>query len=261
MRHTAVVIDPVIAGTLVALAVLYLAGLVSMKLGSVTYARIRGRRSAFFAAIAVTAATLLSPLDAAGARLFSAHMAQHLLLIILAAPLFALSDAPAVIGVLVPAAMRRWMRAEAAGTRMHGAEAAWAAAAAFVLTVWLWHLPAAHDWALAYEPAHAAEHLMVLASATVFWRVIVAGAYRRAHPAMVALIMSLVGLAGALLSALIMFAPTQLCRAYVGNPMEDQVLAGLLMCIPASFVYLASTVWALWRMLEGDVGRRPNAGG
>ena len=39
---------------------------------------------------------------------------------------------------------------------------------------------------------------------------------------------------------------------YAGNPLQDQVLAGLLMCIPASFVYCGSTVWALWRLLGTD---------
>ena len=75
---------------------------------------------------------------------------------------------------------------------------------------------------------------------------------RRLTFGMAALLLSLVGFQGALLSALIMFAPRGLYSAYSGNPPDDQALAGVLMCIPASFVYLGSTLWALARMLGNE---------
>jgi putative membrane protein len=75
-----------------------------------------------------------------------------------------------------------------------------------------------------------------------------------------ALLVSLVGIQGAFLSALIMFAAHPLYSPYAANPIDDQVLAGLVMCIPASFIYLASTVWALWKMLGNRQahGRSPS---
>jgi hypothetical protein len=57
-----------------------------------------------------------------------------------------------------------------------------------------------------------------------------------------------------------MFAGHPLYSAYAGNPLDDQVLAGVLMCIPASFVYLGSTVWALWRMLGNNRPRLSDRG-
>jgi len=89
---------------------------------------------------------------------------------------------------------------------------------------------------------------MVLGTATMFWRVILNSGQLRIGPGLAAVIVSLVSLQGSLLSAILMFAPKQLCGSYAGNPIEDQVMAGLLMCIPASFVYLGSTVWALSRL-------------
>jgi putative membrane protein len=65
---------------------------------------------------------------------------------------------------------------------------------------------------------------------------------------MAVILVSLVGIQGSFLSALIMFAPHPLYRAYAANPLDDQVLAGVLMCIPAAFVYVASTIWSLSRM-------------
>ena len=89
----------------------------------------------------------------------------------------------------------------------------------------------------------------MLLAATLFWRVILTSGKRRISPGLAAIIVSLVSLQGSLLSAILMFSPVPLCSSYAGNPLDDQVLAGLLMCIPASFVYVGSTVWALTRII------------
>jgi cytochrome c oxidase assembly factor CtaG len=183
-------------------------------------------------------------------------MAQHLLLIVGAAPLLAVADAHLVLVSALPPRVRAASGrmppliaiAEWSGQR----STAWFAAALFVLTVWFWHIPAVHDVATGEGLAHAIEHLTVLAAATAFWRVAVTSGRRRISLGPCAFMVSLVGLSGALLSALIMFAPAPLCRAYVHNPIEDQVLAGLLMCITASFVYLGSTIWALSRLIGNE---------
>ena len=59
------------------------------------------------------------------------------------------------------------------------AVAAWAAGAAFVVTIWFWHVPAAHDWATEDSRRTRAEHLTVLAAATIFWRVVLTSGQRR----------------------------------------------------------------------------------
>jgi cytochrome c oxidase assembly factor CtaG len=252
--------DPLVEVVLVLLTACYLAGLFSQR-GAARRAAdpvSLPRMLAFFAGITVVAAALLSPMDALGDRFFSAHMAQHLLLIVGAAPLLAVSDAHLVLIAALPLRLRenagRMPVFAAAAEWSKLRSTAWLAALLFVVTIWLWHVPAAHDFATDNGWAHAIEHLTILATATAFWRVVITSGKRRVTPGMGAFMVSLVGLSGALLSALIMFAPAPLCRAYVNNPIEDQVLAGLLMCIPASFVYLGSTIWALSRML-GDEAR------
>jgi cytochrome c oxidase assembly factor CtaG len=191
------------------------------------------RPAALAAGLFVAAAAVLSPLDAWGVRSFAAHMAQHLLLIVVAAPLIAWSWPERVLP--------RWLRS---------AEAGWAAAAFFAVAILFWHLPAAHDFALADPFVHWIEHLSVLVAAVAFWRLVVFGGAVALGRGTALLLVWLVSLQGALLSAIIMFAPSQLCGSYAGNPIEDQVLAGLMMCIPASLVYFGTTVWALARLIR-----------
>lgn len=213
------------------------------------------RIAAFAAGMGLAGLVMLSPLDALGDHWFSAHMAQHLLLIVVIAPLFAWSDPHPILVKALPASVTvRLAAALDAGSIArwrNGPEAAWLAAAAFAIAIWLWHLPAAHDWAAAGGVPHALEHFTMLGTASLFWYVILTSGRRRISPGLAAVVVSIVSLQGALLSAIIMFAPNQLCSSYAGNPLDDQVLAGLLMCIPASFVYFGSTIWALSRML-GD---------
>ena len=247
--------DPLIELLLTVLVLWYLLGLERMlSREPQKWPVSRSRVAAFFGAMLVIGVALLSPIDAFADKLFSVHMLQHLLLMLGAAPLLAFSDAHLVLLRALPVAQRRRLGrvvASIPGVKQaaHKEVAAWLAAAVFVVTLWFWHIPSAYDWALGNAFVHSCEHLMLLGAATFFWRVIVTSGNRRLSPGMAVLLVSLVGIQGAFLSALIMFAPQGLYRAYAGNPLDDQVLAGVLMCIPASFVYLGSTVWALSRML------------
>jgi putative membrane protein len=258
--------DPAVERLLAVFLAVYLVGLAEMLSREHRKWPIgKMRVAAFLGAVVVIGVALLSPIDALSDELFSVHMLQHLLLILGAAPLLAFSNAHLVMLRAFPLSGRRALgRAVAAipGVRQaaHKQASALIAAACFVGTMWFWHIPAAYDWALDNEAVHVGEHLTLLAAATFFWRVIITSGDRRLSPAMAVVLVSLVGIQGAFLSALIMFAGHPLYRAYAGNPLDDQVLAGVLMCIPASFVYLGSTVWALWRMLGNNRPRLSDRG-
>jgi len=197
----------------------------------------------FFAGLLIAAIVISPPLDQLGAHLFSMHMLQHLLLILGAGPLLAQSRPAPVVAAVLPIPE----------LPIKGVEAAWAAAALFSVTILIWHLPIAHDWALADPLAHAVEHLSVLAAAVIFWTFVVF-ARDALERASTIIIVWLISLQGAMLSAVIMFAPTQLCGSYAGNPLTDQVGAGLLMCIPASLAYAGSSIWALARLIGERAG-------
>ena len=250
--------DPTVSIILAVAAVLYLGGLARMlSRPSGRWPVSKWRVTSFVCALAVIALALLSPIDAFAEKLFSVHMAQHLLLVLVAAPLIALSNAQLVYLWLLPMQARRWTgRAIIAipGVKqaMNANVTAWVVCAAFVGSLWFWHAPATYDWALANKWGHASEHLVLLATSTAFWRVVVTSGERRLSPGMMILMVSLVGLQGSFLAALITFAPRPLYAAYAANSIDDQALGGVLMCIPASFLYLGSTIWALSRMLNGE---------
>lgn len=137
-----------------------------------------------------TAAGALIGLDEPAEESFSMHMTQHLLLVMVAAPLMTLGNPlPQVLWGLP-----RGARAAIAGTLKPGARVRRALAALtfmpvagafYVITVWVWHVPVLYDAAVEHEILHALEHVMFLAAGILFWWPIVQPAPRlhpRAHP-------------------------------------------------------------------------------
>jgi cytochrome c oxidase assembly factor CtaG len=115
------------------------------------------------------AASLLSPIHAMGEVLFSAHMAQHELMMVVAAPLLVLGRPIVPFLWALPANARR-----AAGrwSRSSGSRAPWMFFArplsAFLLhlvVIWAWHAPALFQATLKSAWIHSAQHLSFLVSA------------------------------------------------------------------------------------------------
>ncbi|HET9664753.1 MAG TPA: cytochrome c oxidase assembly protein, partial [Burkholderiales bacterium] len=90
--ETAWRLEPWVVGCLALVGLLYAAG--ARKLWSkagVGRGLTRWQASAFIAGWLIVVVALISPLDALGGQLFSAHMVQHELLMVVAAPLFVLA--------------------------------------------------------------------------------------------------------------------------------------------------------------------------
>ena len=253
--------DPAVAVVIGVAAALYLGGLARMlSRHAARWPVSRWRVLSFAGALGVIGLALLSPIDAFAEEFFSVHMVQHLMLVLLAAPLMAWSNAHLVYLWLLPLRARRRTGRAIAGIpgvkyAAHSNATAWVVCAAFVGSLWFWHAPATYNWALANKWGHASEHFVLLATSTAFWRVVMTSGERRLSPGMMILMVSLVGIQGSFLAALITFAPRPLYAAYAANSIDDQALGGVLMCIPASFLYLGSTIWALSRMLDGEKRR------
>jgi cytochrome c oxidase assembly factor CtaG len=257
--------DPLIITGIVLLAVAYVRGLQRL------WSRGRGRgitvlQSASFAAgIAVLVAALVSPLDRLSSSLFSAHMIQHLLLILVAAPLLVAGSAGTAIGLALPLPARRTVR----GWEHNS----WTRSVTEVLTrpvpvlllhltaLYLWHLPVLYQAALANDAVHALEHACFFGTAWLFWWLIIDEKGRRklGNGAAV-LFVFIAGVASGALGALLTFAPSALypiqalgARAWGLTPLQDQQLAGLIMWVPAGVVYvLAAAVLFLRWMSEMD---------
>lgn len=229
------------------------------------------RPISFLAAVAILFLALQSPLDTLGdTYLFSAHMAQHLLLIVVVPPLMLLGVPPRVVDALLA-----WKPAAVCARALGRPPAAWGAG---VLTVWLWHVPRLYDAAVASEGIHVVQHLTFLATAAIFWWPVVApGPYRLpTWPAIGYL--ALGGFANTVLAIVITFAPAGLYAIYqrpvdrLGilpilrnqwglTPGVDQQLGGVLMWIPGGWAYLLAIILTLARWYgEADEAPRRAAG-
>jgi putative membrane protein len=178
---------------------------------------------------------LSSPVDRLAHASFAAHMTQHLLLIVVAAPLLLLADPFAALCWALPGPLRAGAgRLLRPGTALRGvwraltaASVAWLAHAA---AVWLWHWPAAYDAAVADRVVHDVEHVVFFGTAMLFWWPIVSPAPRLRAPAgygarVVYLVLA--ALQGALLGLLLAMSRETWYRAYPSA--EDQSLGGLVM--------------------------------
>jgi putative membrane protein len=197
-------------------------------------------RRAVFMLVGLTALALalLSPLDQLADRLFAAHMVQHMLLIVVAAPALLLADPfPAVVWALPHAwrlGCRRWIvRGSAIGLTWRTATAIPAAWIAFTLTLWVWHVPAAYDAALSHRWLHDVEHLSFFAAALLFWWPVIhpAPRFRRGAPYPTRVVyLTLGAFQTAALGLAITLAPTVLYRSYLKTgALEDQTWGGVVM--------------------------------
>jgi cytochrome c oxidase assembly factor CtaG len=206
------------------------------------------------------AAALVSPVDRLGETLFAAHMVQHLLLILVAAPLLVVGAPPSIWLWMFRARRRRVIGAWLARSRGFRAIERTVANPGFVMVahvaaLWFWHFPRPYRAALEHPALHAAEHLSFVGTAMLFWWMVLKPMGRRSlgfGPSILAV--GVVLCAGGALGALLMFSSPWYSVHAAGEAawgitaLEDQQLAGLLMWIPAGAVYVgaAAALFAKW---------------
>lgn len=208
------------------------------------------RICAYGTALVVLVAALFSPIDARADDSFAWHMAQHLLLMLGAGPLLALANTHLVALMALPLPSRRSVGrtvSRTPGVRQGASDrqAPMVAGLVFALGLWLWHAPRLYDAALENPALHTLEHLTFVITSAVFWRMVSTAGNRRLDALSAVVLVTLIGLQGNLLAALITLAPHTLYTNYAGNPLADQQVAGLLMWMPAGLVYLVATARAL----------------
>src|SRR3954471_17753311 len=192
---------------------------------------------------------LVSPLHPWGSVLFSAHMTQHELLMLVAAPLLVLGRP------MIPFlwALPKGMAIELSGlTKANWWRATWAfITAPFVawiihaVILWTWHIPVLFDATRDSEFIHALQHASFLGSALLFWWAVLHGRQRAMGLGVAVLYMFTTALHSGLLGALLTFARGVWYPIYSDStaqwgltPLEDQQLGGLIMWIPAGVVYI-----------------------
>jgi cytochrome c oxidase assembly factor CtaG len=208
-----------------------------------------GRAGWFVAGVAVMLFALVSPLDVIGDDyLFSVHMMQHLLLVLITPPLL-------VSGISSRFA-RRLVECPPLGAveRFLGnAIVAWTIGIG-VLAVW--HAPRLFDAALNNEYVHILEHLCFMVSATIFWWPIFGPLPEcRLSPLWTQLYLLGGAMANSLIGIWLTFAPAGIYTPYIHpddslhlaallrsgwgmTPAVDQEVGGLLMWVGAGFVFI-----------------------
>jgi cytochrome c oxidase assembly factor CtaG len=220
-----------------------------------------------WAGLLAVAVALLSPLDALAGQLASAHMIQHMLLVVVAAPLLALGAPLATLVRGCPVVVRR--RIVALRRRM-APGATWlvpvTGAAAWLLhtgSVWFWHASVPYQAALEHDLVHAAEHASFLFTGVVFWTVVVRTARsRRAAAGLGALLVFTMAMQSVLLALLLTFASTpwydgynQTTGTWGLDPLADQQLAGAIMWVPGGLVYVAAGIALVGHWIRGTERR------
>lgn len=221
---------------------------------------------AFALAIVALLVALVSPLDAMSDYSFAAHMTQHELLMLLAAPLLVLArPLPAYLRALPTATRTRIasvMRHQGAlaGFRFFTAPAV--ALLVHGLVRWIWHVPALFEAALVDEWVHGLQHATFFFSALLFWWGLLQGRYGRAGYGVAFLFVLLTAMHTGALGALLSFSEHAWYPSYVTRTalhgldvVDDQQIAGQVMWVGAG-VWMMLLALALLLAWLGEARRR-----
>ncbi len=247
------VLDPFVVVALVCAAVLYWRG----------SSRSHGLRPwevrCYWTGWAILAIALVSPLHAMGEVLFAAHMTQHELMMLVAAPLLVLGRPVVAYLWAIPMAYRKAAAAPFTSAAFQGIWK-WASRPLPAwwlhgLALWLWHVPSLYQATVSNNAVHALQHLSFLLTALLFWWALLRAPAARREYGMAAMYVFGTALHSSILGALLTFAPTPWYPVYLQtswawglSAIEDQQLGGLIMWVPAGAVYTiaALILIALW---------------
>ncbi len=220
---------------------------------------------------------LVSPLDRLGDQyLFSVHMLQHLLLMLLVPP-FLLAGLPPQ---LVRKGLNRWRGAARLERGLSRPLTAWVAG---IGTMWLWHIPFLYEAALQNEAVHVVQHLAFLVTSTIFWWPVIGPVRELRIKSLLGIIyLFLAGAASSLLGIILTFMPAGLYPTYLHpidslnllpaiqgewgiSPAVDQQLGGIFMWVFGGLSYVGVSLGVLARWfsenereeIPGPVGYQP----
>jgi cytochrome c oxidase assembly factor CtaG len=206
----------------------------------------------FAAGILTILVALVSPLDSLGDQLMVMHMVQHMLLIDIAPILLILG----LTKVLLRPITRRFQIVERrAGFFAHPAFAV----IFYAGLLWMWHVPALYDQAQGNGVIHAFEHLCFFAAGSLYWWHVLSPIRSRMRLAGLGPVAYMAGgkLLVGILGIVLAFAPTVIYPFYAHqphywglSPLEDQMMAGLVMALEQSIVMGIALVVLFVEMLN-----------
>ena len=222
-----------------------------------------GQVACFILGWCATAVPAVTALHVLGRQVFVLHMIEHEILMVVAAPLLIMARPLPVFLWGLPVSARRSVRV---ATHSGPAQVLWRwltqssnATPLQAVVLWAWHWPPFFQTALLHEPAHILQHLSFLTTALLFWWSVLAQQALRAGPVTAALALFVTTLHTSLLGAWVTFSrgfwySEPYLGAFCGlSRAQDQQLAGLLMWIPASLIYVGVALYLVSTMFRGNI--------
>jgi putative membrane protein len=219
----------------------------------------RGRPIYFVAAVVVFLLSFISPINAlANGYLFSAHMVQHILLVLVVPALFLLS-LPQSFSVRSPLThpLIGWI--------------------AGVGAMWLWHAPTLCNAAATSRTVSAIQTASLLLMGSIFWwQVLAPREEQRLSPPAGIVYLFTACTACSVLGIILTFAPVSICPVYQ-HPVDrlgilstirddwgltsdrDQQIGGLLMWVPMCAIYAAAILAQMARWHSSPQPEQSNA--
>ena len=232
------------------------------------------RLSAYLAGLGTVAVALLSPLEHLAERLFTAHMVQHQLLLMVAPPLLLLANPfPFTVWAAPPAlrgGLQRFLVERSVARRtLRALTRLPVAGLLYAGNLWAWHWPPAYEAALRHHVVHDLEHLAFFGTAVLFWWPIInpapraRGARGGLYYGLRIAYLVLATAQNTLLGALLGLTERVLYPSYAEtagelfglSALEDQALGGGIMW-SGGHMYLIAILVLLWQALEAE-GRGP----
>jgi putative membrane protein len=208
------------------------------------------QQAAFYLGSLIALIALCSPIDGLGDEyLFSAHMVQHMLLTYAAPPLWLWGT---------PIWVWDWIASKCLSRlTLTGITSPMIAFTLFNGVMWVWHIPAAYDFALTHEGVHIIEHLTFITAALIGWSPALLpwpvnplskparAFYLFASTFPCTALAALLALSNHVLYPFYEMAP----RIWGITALSDQQIGGLLMWLPGDMILMTATLWILARWL------------
>jgi cytochrome c oxidase assembly factor CtaG len=242
----------------------------------------RWRSACFYLALFVLAVALASPIERLAAELFWVHMIQHVLLLVVAAPLFVVARPWIRLWRCLPLGTRRWLGRELsqsdgmAPVRLLSRTLGRPVPSFLVFSVVLlaWHVPALFDATLQSTALHALEHTLFFCAAVMFWKQVIPSPPLRTRLMDAQRVMYAIGgmTVSWVLAVVLAIAPHPLYSFYAHqtsrpggiSAIADQQLAAGIMWVPGSITFLIVVFVYIHRWLmapEPGAARTPRLAG
>ncbi|MBT5136585.1 MAG: hypothetical protein HOM36_03420 [Phycisphaerae bacterium] len=216
----------------------------------------------FITGIGIIVLAIVSPLDTFANVLLQVHMAQHILLMMVAPPLLWIGwpALPLLCG-LPSTVQKKWLGPFLASKNVHSIGRFFVhpitALVLFTVSTWAWHYPSAYKLALSNDLWHSIEHFCFIGTALLFWFPVVSPEPSTPSWPTWALIPYLLAadILNTIFSAFFSFANEPIYDFYPDlglfgtTLMRDQAAAGAIMWVASSALFLIPVAVILRGML------------